>query len=142
MKHLLWETKLDEAEALIRPRAFEDLSMMLAYCEVALWRQFLHEKEENRVETSKRLELLDAYSTAAYNRLAPEKKGFFGGSSHEPDVLAALAKITPSERELAFVDAALAISFVPICLAVVEFRIATKSAFIKGFFFVLFLCAK
>jgi hypothetical protein len=55
-----------------------------------------------------------AYSTAAYNRLAPEKKGFFGGSSHDAEVLAALAKISPAERELAFVDAALAIRFVDI----------------------------
>jgi hypothetical protein len=111
----LWRTKTAEAEALVREHAFVDLAMMLSYTEIAVWRQFLHERPETRVETERRLAALDSHANAAFDRLGPEKTSWLGSAvPAEPAVAAALATVSAEERQMAYLDAALALSFIPV----------------------------
>jgi tetratricopeptide (TPR) repeat protein len=137
VRALMWQTRLDEAEALVAPYARADLGFMLSWTEIGLWRAAMTEKAEQHDAVRARIAVLDAHATAAFDRLHPERAsrsastlGWLTGQA-APEHPSAAA-LSAQERSLAFVDAALVGSFAPLARALLDFRTATAQGIVTG----------
>lgn len=137
VRRLMWQTRLDDAEALVAPHAGTDLGFMLAYTEIGLWRAAMTESAANHDAVRHRIAVLDAHATAAFDRLHPERAtrsastlGWLTGQAAPEHPTA--AQLSVSERRLAFVDAAIVGAFPPIARAMLDLRGATPQGIATG----------
>eukprot|EP01108_Squamamoeba_japonica_P006648 TRINITY_DN542_c0_g1_i6.p1 TRINITY_DN542_c0_g1~~TRINITY_DN542_c0_g1_i6.p1 ORF type:complete len:655 (+),score=239.90 TRINITY_DN542_c0_g1_i6:45-1967(+) len=156
-KRCLWHTRLDEAEAMLRPYGQTDLGVMLALAEVALWRASLHESDEARALLITQVDAVEAHANTALERSRafvvhrdgvsdlPGGDGggmmsWFGGAASSTTVFEsmpatarqALEQLSAAERRLVLLDAVLVLAFLPVARAVTALRDGSKSGMATG----------